>query len=393
MTTYTGSMKFVSSTKYTSVSDLRNKIIIDNSSDSSFTGTISSNTSDGTTFNHIFNFTYIDKNNNNGFSLTNFFGGSGDTSITKINFDGIPLSRAGSQFKNFTGTILSVSGNAPTILSDTKLEYAFQNSTISGTNYIGNWNTSTVINMKYMFAGANNFNEDISGWNVTNVTNMRNMFDGATSFNQDISGWNVTNVTNMRNMFDGATSFNQHIELWSVQNTDNLDYMFLNATEMTNEYNGIDSYGDTPLYTFFNQSSPFCLLAGSLVKTDQGLIKIEELKEGYSIDGNKIIGISKEFYKRKYLILIEKDLIGHNVPSQDTYITGSHHIMYNNELITCNNIMKKYKDCGFKIIKYDKEPIVYNVICESYCNMICNNIVMETLEHCHKNKTYKLIYF
>jgi surface protein len=37
------------------------------------------------------------------------------------------------------------------------------------------------------------------------------MFDGAVIFNQNISGWDVSSVATMRFMFAGADSFNQDL--------------------------------------------------------------------------------------------------------------------------------------------------------------------------------------
>lgn len=84
------------------------------------------------------------------------------------------------------------------------------------------------------------FDEDISGWDTSNVVNMRYMFwdpiyTGATyslgsssisslaagpppGFNQDISSWDVSSVTNMEYMFAGAVNFNQNITTWNVDN-------------------------------------------------------------------------------------------------------------------------------------------------------------------------------
>ena len=50
---------------------------------------------------------------------------------------------------------------------------------------------------------------DISNWDVSKVTSMRWMFEGAESFNQSLNNWNVSKVTNMEAMFAYARSFNQ----------------------------------------------------------------------------------------------------------------------------------------------------------------------------------------
>ena len=69
---------------------------------------------------------------------------------------------------------------------------------------IGNWDTSNVFHMSYMFRGANNaFNQDIGNWDTSNVLHMSHMFRGAKAFNQDISGWNVSKVT--KHIFHFAT--------------------------------------------------------------------------------------------------------------------------------------------------------------------------------------------
>ena len=62
------------------------------------------------------------------------------------------------------------------------------------------WDTTKIINMKYMFANTKQFNELLL-WNTKNVTTMSCMFFDARSFNQPLE-FNTKNVTDMYWMFD-----------------------------------------------------------------------------------------------------------------------------------------------------------------------------------------------
>jgi surface protein len=48
-----------------------------------------------------------------------------------------------------------------------------------------------------MFYRAKNFNQPIGDWDTSNVKNMVYMFNGAESFNQPIGNWDVSKVTDM----------------------------------------------------------------------------------------------------------------------------------------------------------------------------------------------------
>ena len=73
---------------------------------------------------------------------------------------------------------------------------------------IGDWDTSSVTDMNFMFYLASSFNQPIGNWNVSDVVDMQSMFFLATSFNQDISNWYVTNVSDCGNFSSALTEEN-----------------------------------------------------------------------------------------------------------------------------------------------------------------------------------------
>ena len=69
--------------------------------------------------------------------------------------------------------------------------------------------------MSDLFNGKSNFNEPIGDWDTSSVTDMSFMFWEASSFNQAIGTWDTSLVTNMDSMFFEAKSFNQNLCSWS----------------------------------------------------------------------------------------------------------------------------------------------------------------------------------
>jgi len=57
-----------------------------------------------------------------------------------------------------------------------------------------------------------------------------------------------------------------------------------------------------------------CFIGDVLVKTNQGLINIENITKENTIDGKKIIGISKIIYSQSYIVTVKKDALGENKP-------------------------------------------------------------------------------
>ena len=118
--------------------------------------------------------------------------------------------------------------------SVTTMQYAFYGATAFN-GAIGDWDTSSVTTMKYAFYGATAFNQPIGDWDTSSLVNMENMFNGATAFNQPIGDWDTSSVTDMLQMFQGATAFNQPIGTWDTSSVTTMRYAFYDATSFNQD--------------------------------------------------------------------------------------------------------------------------------------------------------------
>ena len=117
----------------------------------------------------------------------------------------------------------------------------FNNGATSGVSTTLSWDTSSVIDMAYMFALADNFNANISNWDTSLVANMINMFWKACVFNNGASSgasttlsWNTSSVTDMRSTFNRATAFNGNLSGWDTSKVTRMDNMFDNNPVFNN---------------------------------------------------------------------------------------------------------------------------------------------------------------
>ena len=76
---------------------------------------------------------------------------------------------------------------------------------------VDQWGTNKWQDMSRMFSGASNFNKipdpNIEIPDTSQVTDMSYMFQAASAFNQPIGSWDTSKVRDMRGMFAGTQDY------------------------------------------------------------------------------------------------------------------------------------------------------------------------------------------
>ena len=132
--------------------------------------------------------------------------------------------------------------------------------------------------------------------------------------------------------------------------------------------------------------SNICFPAGTLIETNQGKVPIEKIDpKVHTIRNKKITHITRTITKDKYLVCIEKDALGKNIPSVETVISKNHRILYKGKMVKSKDIDNIRK------LKYTGE-VLYNVLMENPDKMVVNNLICETLDPSNSiAKLYKLL--
>ena len=123
---------------------------------------------------------------------------------------------------------------------------------------------------------------------------------------------------------------------------------------------------------------PICFPKGTPVTTNQGVITIEKLNPDiHTIRGKKIVAITQSRPLHKYIISIETDAFGKNVPSAPIQISKEHKVFYKGKMAKANELVEVCE--GVTRIPYSGETL-YNVLMEKHDNMMINNVICETLD-------------
>jgi len=141
----------------------------------------------------------------------------------------------------------------------------------------------------------------------------------------------------------------------------------IHSPEISNWY----SYWATPTI-----HGDICFIKGTMVHTDQGHIKIEELTSNNTINKNFIKIITKTKTLSKYLICINKNALSFGVPNKRTIVSGNHKIFYNKEMIK-EKYLVQYVNNVYKIANNGEN--LYNVLMDEHNIMKVHNMTVETL--------------
>ena len=385
---------------------LHNPII---NSDGSFTTLNKSTVVDG--LNTIVSFEYIFVDNgttNDGLYLYNAI--TTTTNMTIDDFADIPLSRSGSNFRDYVGNFPILSTNIPTLLSGADMSNMFYGATnfnqeidgwdvslVTNANNlfrdsafnqnISSWDVSKITNMNRMFRNTP-FNQNISGWTTTSLVNLQATFRETTAFNQDISGWNTSSVTTFNSMFYTATAFNQDVSSWNTASIINMNNMFRGATSfnqslgswdlslvtiMTNMLNNtalsVANYSNTLIGWNNNINTPNSITfdASNLIYNSSGEIARDNLttSKSWSITDS---GLACMHETTNILCLIEEKEIYINIKD----------VKKGDDIITYKDGIKKVKSIHKVQTFNSKKKKITNfyVLPKEKCNILTNDLII-----------------
>lgn len=109
---------------------------------------------------------------------------------------------------------------------------------------------------------------------------------------------------------------------------------------------------------FINNNNEICFHEDTLINTDQGKVKIKDLKSSNTIQNSKIVYLIKSENRPTHMVFIEKNALGINLPSDNIIITKSHLIFINNKLIPISELVNNKT---IRIIENENVD-VYNMI-------------------------------
>ena len=147
-------------------------------------------------------------------------------------------------------------------------------------------------------------------------------------------------------------------------------------------------YSDSTVNTIYNNNVYACFHENCMILTNNGEVKIIELKRGDLIKTpngyKKLARLIKSFVNNKiksYYVIFEKNSISENVPSRQTILTHGHPIYVNNEYQLAKEVYfsRKYENISMKHLPEIK--YVYHLQFETHELVYANNLLATSLPH------------
>jgi hypothetical protein len=126
-----------------------------------------------------------------------------------------------------------------------------------------------------------------------------------------------------------------------------------------------------------NHNEPICLVSGTPILTDQGIVAIEKIDTAkHTIGNQRIVAVTKAITPEKNLICFEPHSVAINCPTKRTIMTPGHEVLYKGKLVQAKHFVGKLN--GVHTVPYDGK-VVYNVLLQQHGVMSVNNMILETL--------------
>jgi hypothetical protein len=135
--------------------------------------------------------------------------------------------------------------------------------------------------------------------------------------------------------------------------------------------------GVTPITNTCLCVEPVCLVSGTPILTDQGIVAIDKIDTAvHTISNKRIVAVTKAIPPEKNLICFEPHSVAINCPTKKTIMTGAHEVLYRGKLVQAIHFVGKIN--GVHTVPYDGK-VVYNVLLQQHSVMNVNNMIVETL--------------
>jgi hypothetical protein len=136
-------------------------------------------------------------------------------------------------------------------------------------------------------------------------------------------------------------------------------------------------------------ASPVCIAEGTLIETDVGQVKIEDLTPSHTTGGEHVRDITKQYVNTtadaQKMVQISKDALGPGVPNKDTLLTD-YHMVYHPKYNDGRGVQasQMVDNDAIRYVAYTGH--VYNVLFDKYKNMRGHNMTVGTLPPAHEKR-------